>query len=107
MNDTEYLSKKFDRDKLYFLLTTIPRGRVVTYGRLAGMLGNRLWARAVGNALHRNPDGEKYPCYKVVNSKGELADSFVFGGIEEQKRRLEAEGITVIDNKVDLKKYGY
>ena len=38
---------------------------------------------------------------------GELADSFVFGGIEEQKRRLEAEGITVIDNKVDLKKYGY
>ena len=50
---------------------------------------------------------EKYPCYKVVNAKGQLASAFVFGGIEEQKRRLEAEGIEVKDGCVDLGKYGY
>jgi O-6-methylguanine DNA methyltransferase len=93
--------------RLYKLLTAIPRGKVVTYGTLAEMLGNRGFARAVGNALHKNPDGEKYPCYKVVNAKGALAPAFVFGGIEEQKRRLEAEGIEVKDGRVDLEKYGY
>ncbi len=93
--------------QVYNILTTIPCGRVVTYGRLAEMLGNRRWARAVGNALHQNPDGDRYPCYKVVNSKGALSTAYAFGGIAEQKRRLEAEGIAVVDGKVDLNVYGY
>ena len=93
--------------KVYDTLLLIPRGYVVTYGRIAEMLGNRHLARAVGNALHANPDGDKYPCYKVVNSKGELSHAYAFGGIDEQKRRLEAEGISVENRKVDLKKYGY
>lgn len=97
----------FDAQKLYELLLLIPRGKVVTYGTLAEMMGHRGYARAVGNALHKNPDGEKYPCYKVVNARGELAKAFVFGGIEEQKRRLLAEGIAAIENRVDLEKYGY
>ncbi len=98
---------KFDKQRLYELLTEIPRGKVVTYGTLAEMLGNKAWARAVGNALHSNPDGDKYPCYKVVNSKGELSSAYAFGGIEEQKRRLKADGIAVENGKVDFKKHGY
>ena len=101
------LMNKFDKQKLYDLLTEIPRGKVVTYGKLAEMLGNKSWARAVGNALHTNSDGDKYPCYKVVNSKGELSPAYAFGGIEVQKRRLEADGIKVENGKVDFKKYGY
>ena len=100
------MDKKFDRFELYNLLQNIPRGKVITYGQAATLLGNRGWARAVGNALHRNPDGERYPCYKVVHSDGALCEAFVFGGAGEQKRRLESEGIEVINNKVDLKKYG-
>lgn len=96
-----------DKQTLYELLLTIPRGKVVTYGTLAEMLGNRRMARAVGNALHSNPDGEKYPCYKVVDSKGELSRAYAFGGIDEQKRRLESDGIVVENGKVDLKRYGY
>lgn len=97
----------FDRQRLYELLATIPRGCVVTYGWLAGKMGNKKWARAVGSALHRNPDGEKYPCYRVVNSKGELSRSYAFGGLDGQKSRLEADGIGVRDGKVDLKEFGY
>ena len=89
------------------LLLTIPKGKVVTYGQIAVALGSIRYARAVGYALHRNPDGEKYPCYKVVNKDGGLAPAFVFGGIDEQKRRLEADGIEVVDGKVDLAKYQY
>ena len=94
-------------EEVYALLREIPDGKVTTYGRIGELLGNRRYARTVGNALHANPDGDKYPCYKVVNSKGRLSASYAFGGIEAQKRRLEAEGIEVIDYKVDLKKYGY
>ena len=62
-------------------------------------------SRAVGNALHKNPDPSTIPCHRVVNSKGELAEAFVFGGVNIQKERLEKEGVEVIDNKVDLSKY--
>ena len=101
------MNKTFDKQKLYELLTRIPEGQVVTYGTLARMLGKKEWARAVGNALHENPDGVKYPCYKVVTARGKLSEAYAFGGITEQKRRLEADGIAVSDGKVDLKRYGY
>lgn len=97
----------FHKQKLYELLMEIPRGRVITYGKLAELLGSASWARAVGNALHNNPDGEKYPCYKVVNSRGELSPAYAFGGIEVQACRLEADGIAVESGKVNLKRYGY
>ena len=63
-------------------------------------------ARAVGNALHKNPDPEGIPCFRVVNSKGECSGSFAFGGKFEQERRLMEDGVEVVDGKVDLKKYG-
>jgi O-6-methylguanine DNA methyltransferase len=99
--------QKLNRQALYALLCTVPRGKVVTYGSLAAALGNRRWARAVGNALHQNPDGEKYPCYKVVNDRGELSQAYAFGGLDAQKDRLLADGIEVENNKVDLQQYGY
>jgi alkylated DNA nucleotide flippase Atl1 len=63
-------------------------------------------ARAVGNALHKNPDPETIPCYRVVNSKGELAGKFAFGGAKVQEELLLDDGIEVIDGRVDLEKYG-
>ena len=95
----------FDAERLYELLTAIPRGKVVTYGTLAEMMGNRGFARAVGNALHKNPDGEKYPCYKVVSAQGKLSAHYAFGGLQAQKRRLEQDGILVREDRVDLKLY--
>lgn len=91
--------------KVYQYLTTIPKGKVVTYKQVAESLGNKGLARAVGNILHKNPDEYKYPCYKVLNSKGELAEAFVFGGKEIQKEKLQKDGIKVVNNKVDLSIY--
>ena len=95
------------KEKVYEYLLAIPKGKVVTYGQIAKYLGNPKLARVVGNILHNNPNVEKYPCYKVVNSKGQLSANFAFGGIEKQKEKLEADGITVSNYKVDLEKYGY
>ena len=93
------------KEQVYEILRQIPKGKVMTYSQLAEKLGNKFYARTVGNILHVNPDGDLNPCYKVVNSKGKLSFNYVFGGIEAQKRKLENEGIEVIDYKVDLKKY--
>lgn len=62
--------------------------------------------RAVGNALHNNPDPEGTPCYRIVNSKGELPGEFAFGGPGRQQKLLEADGIEVVDGKVDLERFG-
>ena len=92
--------------RIYEAVKKIPKGHVATYGRIAEMAGEPKMARAVGNELHKNPDPEHIPCFRVVNSKGELSGAFAFGGENEQARRLMADGVEVVNGKVDLKKYG-
>lgn len=92
--------------RIYEAVKKIPRGKVATYGQVAELAGDKKMARAVGNALHKNPDPDTIPCYRVVNAQGELAGKFAFGGADVQAKLLEADGIEVIDDKVDLKKYG-
>lgn len=91
--------------RIYEAVMKIPRGKVATYGDIAALAGNPAMSRAVGNALHKNPDENNIPCFRVVNSKGELSGAFAFGGLDEQKNRLEADGIEVADGRVDLDKY--
>lgn len=92
--------------RIYEAVKSIPKGKVATYGQVAAMAGDKRMARAVGNALHKNPNPDSIPCYRVVNSKGELAGEFAFGGAGAQARLLIADGIEVINGKVDLSKYG-
>lgn len=92
--------------RIYEAVKKIPRGKVATYGQVAELAGNKKMARAVGNALHKNPNPDLIPCYRVVNAKGELAGEFAFGGVGVQARLLEADGIEVVNGKVDLGKYG-
>lgn len=92
-------------EMIYEAVKKIPYGKVATYGQIATMCGNPYYARAVGNALHNNPKPDEIPCYRVVNHSGRLADCFAFGGVNMQVQLLSAEGIEIIDNKVDLKKY--
>ena len=92
--------------RIYEAVKKIPRGKVATYGQVAEMAGNKKMARAVGNALHKNPDPENIPCFRVVNAKGELAEAFAFGGEGKQAKLLEEDGVVVVDGKVDLDVYG-
>ena len=92
--------------RIYDAVKKIPRGKVATYGQIATLAGNSRMARAVGNALHHNPDPDNIPCYRVVNSKGELSGEFAFGGSGRQAQLLKADGIEVVDGKVDSGKYG-
>ena len=91
--------------RIYEAVKKIPKGKVATYADVAGMAGDRKMARAVGNALHKNPDPSTIPCHRVVNSKGELAGEYAFGGAWKQAQILESEGVEIIDGKVDLAKF--
>ena len=92
--------------RIYEAVKQIPKGHVATYGQVAAMAGNPKMSRAVGNALHKNPDPENIPCFRVVNAKGELAGAFAFGGEGNQAKLLEEDGVVVVDGKVDLDVYG-
>ena len=91
--------------RIYEAVKQIPYGRVATYSQVAELAGNKKMARAVGNALHKNPDPDNIPCYRVVNARGALAGEFAFGGAGQQAKLLEAEGVEVTGGVVDLSKY--
>lgn len=55
---------KFNK-QVYNVLPLIPKDKVITYGQLAKMINKPKAYRAVGNALHINPNPINYPCYKV------------------------------------------
>ncbi|PXV91767.1 methylated-DNA-protein-cysteine methyltransferase-like protein [Lachnotalea glycerini] len=90
---------------IYDVVKKIPKGKVATYGQVAALAGNRRWARVVGYALHANPDPENIPCYRVVTKDGKPSNAFVFGGINEQIKLLEKDGIEFKDGVVDMEKY--
>ena len=73
---------------------------LAAYGQIALHLGNRNFARAVGNILHSNPDPEHIPCHRVVNAQGRLSRSYAFGGIEAQRRLLKSEGVVFKNEQV-------
>lgn len=93
--------------RIYNAVKQIPQGCVATYGQIAMIAGDKKMCRAVGNALHKNPDPDNIPCYRVVNSKGQLSGEFAFGGAGVQQRLLEADGIEVVNGRVDLERFGW
>jgi deoxyribonuclease V len=89
------------------LLRQIPKGRVTTYGDLARALGNVLAARWVATVLleeHRHT--ARCPCHRVVRQGGDIG-LYVTGDAREKSRRLEAEGIAVVDGRVDVERFGF
>jgi methylated-DNA-protein-cysteine methyltransferase-like protein len=78
---------------VYRIVGQIPRGRVMTYGQIAGLAGNPRAARQVGQLAHWGPID--LPWQRVVNKAGRLAGGYTAGGREAQRRDLEKDGLEV------------
>lgn len=89
------------KEKVYQIVAQIPKGKVATYGQIAGGAGTG--PRVVGKYLHQNTDPDNIPCHRVVHSDGSLAPDYAFGGENQQKITLLAEGVRFKKNKVDIK----
>jgi O-6-methylguanine DNA methyltransferase len=79
----------FFQRKVYEVVKTIPRGRVLTYREVARLIGHPMAARAVGNALNRNTD-PKVPCHRVIRSDGTFGG--YRSGADKKRALLEQEG---------------
>lgn len=92
-------------DTVYDVVRQIPEGRVASYGQVARMVGRPRNARFVGYALHVNPEPGIIPCHRVVFADGSLAPGFAFGGEDEQRRLLDAEGVLFLsDGRVNMER---
>ncbi len=87
------------RNKIYFLLKKVPKGRVTTYKELAEGLNSKAY-RAVGTAMRLNKNAPIVPCHRVVNSNGYVGHYSGKGGHQAKIRLLEKEGVKIKNNKI-------
>ena len=108
-------------ERVYRALLRVPRGKVTTYKALARVIGKPRAYRAVGNALNKNPHPATslvrlnspqvragalvVPCHRVVATGGALGG--YAGGLKKKIALLKREGVNIMNDRVDLKRYGF
>jgi methylated-DNA-protein-cysteine methyltransferase-like protein len=93
------------RERVYKIVRRIPRGRVMTYGQLAYILGEGYTPRTVGFVMH-GADERKTPWQRVINSQGRCSTGRIVLPSDMQQRMLEREGVKFDDaGRCDLEKY--
>lgn len=83
------------RERVYQLVRRIPRGRVMTYGEIAYILGEGYTPRTVGFVMHGA--GTKTPWHRVINSRGSCSTGGVVLPSNKQQLMLETEGVEFND----------
>ncbi len=81
-------------DKVYETVRRVPRGKVVSYGQVARLIGQPRKARFVGYAMHGNPDPwdcaaqTGIPCHRVVFKDGSLGRVLHLAGLTNNGQGL-------------------
>ena len=92
------------RERVFRIVRSIPRGRVMTYGQLAEILGEGYTPRTIGFVMHGSDD--KTPWHRVINAQGACSTGGVVLPHDKQQRMLEAEGVSFNDRgRCDLEQY--
>ncbi|MFH1787191.1 MAG: MGMT family protein [archaeon] len=106
-------------ERCYAILRKVPKGKVITYKKIANALGTKAY-RAVGNAMNKNPycsqprtannnsnyclprnrSSQNVPCHRVVKSNGEVGG--FAQGTKKKIQMLRKEGVEVNNGKIDL-----
>src|SRR5438046_215400 len=92
--------------RVYALVKTVPRGRVVTYGQVARRLGVPRGARAVGWALRAlgGREEKRVPWHRVVGQGGRISPRAGVGPLL-QRRKLRQEGVSFQGERVDMRRH--
>ncbi|MEM3555832.1 MAG: MGMT family protein [Candidatus Micrarchaeia archaeon] len=90
---------KVERRILAFL-KKIPKGKVVTYKSISEKFG--IHPRVVGLMMRRNPHPDKFPCFRVIKSNGELGG--YSKGVKRKAQLLRKDGVK-FTKRINLKKY--
>src|SRR5204863_9499500 len=95
------------RERVYQIVRRIPKGRVMTYGQIAYLLGEGYTPRTVGFVMH-GADERNTPWHRVINSQGKCSTGRIVLPADKQQRMLEREGVR-FDYAVrcDLEKFSW
>jgi len=93
--------------RVYKVVSSIPKGKVLTYSQVAKLSGSPGAARAVGMCMRHNKNTKKVPCHRVVGSTGKLTGYAYGNGISTKKKMLEKEGVSFKGSNVDLARSGW
>ena len=95
------------QERVYEIVRKIPRGRVMTYGQIAGILGEGYTPRTVGYVMHA-AETEGVPWQRVINSQGKCSTGRLTIPLNLQQSMLEQEGVEFdAKGKCELGKYGW
>jgi len=93
-SNNDFRGTKFQK-KVWNYLKTIRKGTVKTYKQVAVAINRPKSARAVANAVGKNPFAPKIPCHRVIRSDGSLGGYSGKGGVKTKKLLLKREGVIV------------
>ena len=100
-----FANNKEYQARVYEIVRRIPRGRVMTYGQIASILGEGYTPRTVGYVMHA-ADSEGVPWQRVINSQGKCSTGRLTIPVNLQQDMLEQEGVVFSDKgKCDLLKF--
>ena len=91
-SNNDFRGTKFQK-KVWNYLKTIRKGTVKSYKQVAIAINRPKSARAVANAVGKNPFAPKIPCHRVIRSDGSLGGYSGKGGVKTKKLLLKREGI--------------
>jgi methylated-DNA-[protein]-cysteine S-methyltransferase len=81
--------------RVYDALRRVRPGETVGYGELAALAGSPGAARAVGQAVGKNPVPIVVPCHRVLAAGGKPGGFSAHGGVDTKRRMLAIEGVTL------------
>jgi len=85
------------KEKVFNIVKKIPRGKVLTFKKVAKLSGHpRAW-RAVGNVLNKNKN-LKIPCHRVIRSDGKIGG--YKNGVKKKISLLKKEGLIIKNKRV-------
>lgn len=88
------------KERIWQVVSMIPPGKVASYGQVAALAGLPAHARYVGALTARLPPGTRLPWHRVVNAGLRVSARGDPDGEAEQRRRLEAEGVSLVGGRV-------
>lgn len=87
----EFLARTNFQREIYRVLRKVRAGRTVSYGELAAKAGSPAAARAVGQAMAKNPVPLIIPCHRVLSSNGRMQGFSAERGVELKQEMLALE----------------
>ncbi|PCH85182.1 MAG: cysteine methyltransferase [Piscirickettsiaceae bacterium] len=93
--------------KIWAIVSSIPKGGVLTYGQVATKSGLPRRARLVGVALRLAPSSMNLPWHRVVNAQGKISFPPDSEKYKCQQQRLQEEGVVFMSGAINLDCYGW